>query len=304
MANAAYESQVALLIKVLPEIAKESCFALHGGTAINLFIREMPRLSVDIDLTYIHIEDRATSLENISKALARVKKRVEKATPLASVQHREETSKLLISEKVAQVKVEVNQTNRGIYAPTQELLLCGSAQEKFDAFCVMPGVSIGQLYGGKLCAALDRQHPRDLFDVKLLLENEGFTNEIKKGFLLALLSSNRPIHELLNPNLSNQSNAFINQFNGMTFIPFSYEEYEDTRLTLIRTIGESLDEVDKQFLLSVKNGTPDWGTYDFSEFPSIQWKLHNLKKLRQNNPKKYQEQKTHLEEQLGTKLSS
>lgn len=50
--NDKYNHQVRLLLAVLPEIAKEHCFALHGGTAINLFIRNMPRLSVDIDLTY------------------------------------------------------------------------------------------------------------------------------------------------------------------------------------------------------------------------------------------------------------
>jgi len=45
---------------VLPEVAKETCFTMHGGTAINLFVRDMPRLSVDIDLTYVLIEDRAS----------------------------------------------------------------------------------------------------------------------------------------------------------------------------------------------------------------------------------------------------
>jgi hypothetical protein len=57
MITTAYKKQVALLLSVLPEVGKEECFALHGGTAINLFVREMPRLSVDIDLTYVPIED-------------------------------------------------------------------------------------------------------------------------------------------------------------------------------------------------------------------------------------------------------
>lgn len=144
MAKAAYESQVALLLKVLPEVAKEDCFALHGGTAINLFVRELPRLSVDIDLTYIPIEDRLSSLQNISEALTRVKANIEKVLPTSSVQHQKETSKLQIADKGAQVKVEVNQTNRGIYGPTQKLALCASAQEKFDAFCAIPVVSMGQ----------------------------------------------------------------------------------------------------------------------------------------------------------------
>lgn len=60
-----YKRQVNLLLKVLPEVSKESNVALHGGTAINLFVRNMPRLSVDIDLTYIPIESRKISLEKI-----------------------------------------------------------------------------------------------------------------------------------------------------------------------------------------------------------------------------------------------
>jgi len=68
-----YRQQVSLLLSVLPEVAKERCFALHGGTAINLFIRNMPRLSVDIDLTYLPIENREPSLKNIAEALQRNK---------------------------------------------------------------------------------------------------------------------------------------------------------------------------------------------------------------------------------------
>jgi hypothetical protein len=56
--NEAYKKQVRLLLDVLPEVAKEECFAMHGGTAINLFVRDMPRLSIDIDLTYVKIAER------------------------------------------------------------------------------------------------------------------------------------------------------------------------------------------------------------------------------------------------------
>lgn len=296
MAETLYRSQVALLLRVLPEVEKETCFALHGGTAINLFVRDMPRLSVDIDLTYVPLEDRATSLENISEALLHLKTNIEKVIPTATIHHQKELSKLQIADQGVQIKVEVNQTNRGILSPTEKRILCDTAQNAFDAFCSVPVVSIGQLYGGKLCAALDRQHPRDLFDVKLLMENEGFTNEIKAGFPLAVLSSNRPIHELLNPNLFDQSQAFANQFEGMTVIPFTYEEYETTRETMIATIRKNLNEMDKQFLLGVKNLEADWQLYNFEQFPSVQWKLQNLRKLRGNNPKKYQEQCAHLKE--------
>src|ERR1700723_3271222 len=76
-----YRNQVALLVRILPLVAEESCFALKGGTAINLFVRDMPRLSVDIDLTYVPVEPRAESLVAINAAMKRIVARVQKAIP-------------------------------------------------------------------------------------------------------------------------------------------------------------------------------------------------------------------------------
>ena len=167
--------------------------------------------------------------------------------------------------------------------------------EQFDVFCAMPLVSLAQLYGGKLCAALDRQHPRDLFDVKLLLENEGFTDEIKQGFILGLVSSNRPTHEMLDPHLLDQRTVFENQFEGMSVIEFSYDDYEATRLQLIETVKASLSEEDKAFLLSLNRLTPDWSIYDYQNFPSVKWKLLNLEKFKTDNSEAYEQQLNELE---------
>lgn len=299
MAKEAYKRQVALLLSALPEIAKEACFALHGGTAINLFVRDMPRLSVDIDLTYIPIEDRATSLHNISEALERIKTRIEKVVPSVKVTHQKETAKLQVSAPGAVIKVEVNTVNRGLLGEPVQMTLSKKAQKDFDAFVTMNVVPLSQLYGGKLCAALDRQHPRDLFDVKYLLQNEGITEEIKQGFLFLLLCNDRPINEVLHPNFQDQLQAMDNQFSGMSDEDFSYAEYEATREQLVEAIRESLTEQDKQFLLGVKNLTPDWTVYNFERFPAIAWKLQNLKKLRDTNPAKHQE----LYEELKRKLN-
>ena len=285
-----YKGQAALLLQVLPEVAKENCFALHGGTAINLFVREMPRLSVDIDLTYIPTEDRQISLDVISDSLIRIRTRLEQAIPKAQITLKPAISKLLISHNGAQIKVEVNQTNRGVLGNPVSMILCEKAQEEFDAFCEVPVVPFGQLYGGKICAALDRQHPRDLFDVKLLLENEGLISKMVPGLLLSILSSNRPIHELLNPNLLDQRSALINQFEGMTSELFSYEQYEATRQELIKAVRQNLNDLDKRFLLSVSNTEPDWSIYDFQRFPAVQWKLQNLVKLKTDKPEKHLEQ--------------
>lgn len=228
-----YRKQVSLLLSVLPEVAKEKSFALHGGTAINLFVRNMPRLSVDIDLTYIPVEDRATSLENIQAALRRIKERIELAIKDVRITDRSRDGKLLISFHEIVVKIEVNLVARGTVDEPKGIALCSLAQGEFDAFCVMPVVPIGQLFGGKICAALDRQHPRDLFDVKHLLENEGFSDEIKSGFLLALISSERPIHEVIDPHLLDQQSVLENHFSGMSSEAFTYQDFEETRTKLL-----------------------------------------------------------------------
>jgi hypothetical protein len=157
---------------------------------------------------------------------------------------------------------------------------------------------MGQLYGGKICAALDRQHPRDLFDVKYFLANTAFTDEHREGLLLALLSSNRPLEELLFPNLLDQKTTLTNQFDGMTNEPFSYEDFEKARENLIETIHGSLTDDGKAFLISIQNLQPDWSIYDFERFPSVQWKLQNLERLKENNLSKYNEQLKSLKARL------
>jgi predicted nucleotidyltransferase component of viral defense system len=300
MIDSIYKKQVALLLSVLPEVAKEKSLALHGGTAINLFIREMPRLSVDIDLTYVPIEDRETSLLNIRAALNNIKTRIDKVVREVRVTDRSERGKLQISQTGTDIKLEVNLVGRGTLSDPVEMPLCSKAQEEFEAFCSIRIVPLEQLYGGKICAALDRQHPRDLFDVKYLLENEGFSQKIKKGFLLCLLGSDRPIHEVINPNLQDQRRALENHFSGMSAEEFSYEDFETVRTQLIKTIHQSLTKDDKQFLLSVKNLTPDWSIYDFERFPAIVWKMRNLQKLKNNNPEKHQQQFELLKETLNS----
>jgi len=288
--NDAYIKQVKLLLDVLPEVAKEACFAMHGGTAINLFVRDMPRLSVDIDLTYVEIAERNQSLDGINAALIRIKECIEGLRSSIRVEHKEKVCKLYLNEQGVVIKIEVNMLGRGLLSEARKLPLCEAAQEEFDAFCVVPLVPFEQLYGGKICAALDRQHPRDLFDVKLLLDNEGFTDETKQGLLFGLVSSNRPTFELLDPHLLDQRTALENQFAGMSAIKFGYDDYEATRLQLIETIKTSLTDDDKEFLLRLIGLDPDWSIYNFQDFPAIKWKLLNLEIFRQGKPEIYRQQ--------------
>lgn len=294
-----YRKKVELLIKVIPFVKEAGCFALHGGTAINLFVRDMPRLSIDIDLTYLPVEDRETSLRKISKALTSIRQRMEILIPGIRVQHKQDIGKLLILFQGLEVKLEVNLVGRGTIDETEEMSLCAKAQTDFEAFVSIPVVPLGQLYGGKICAALDRQHPRDLFDVKYLLDNEGFSDEVRKGFLYCLLGSDRPIHEVITPNFQDQRSALSTQFSGMSDEEFTYEEYETVRERLVRVVNDRLTERDKAFLLSFKKAEPDWSIYDFERFPSIQWKLRNLTTLKKTNPQKHRQQYDLLKEKLG-----
>lgn len=296
--QAIYKKQVALLLNILPEVAKEKCFALHGGTAINLFVCDMPRLSVDIDLTYLPIEDRATSIKAISEALERIKTNVEYIIPGTTIMHRKDAAKLLVSVNGADVKLEVNLTNRGALSVPRHMELCEKAQADFDTFCVIPVVSQGQLYGGKIVAALDRQHPRDLFDIKGLLAADGITQEVKEGFIHYLLCSDRPIGEVIRPNFQDHKGTMVNHFAGMTNEAFDYTEYEQVREQLIQALNDNLTDKDKEFILSVKNVTPKWEIYDYERFPGIKWKLQNLQKLKDQTPEKHQAAYDALAEKL------
>lgn len=225
MSTAKYRDQVRLLLDVLPEVAAEDCFALHGGTAINLFVRDMPRLSVDLDLTYLPIEDRPTTLDGIKRALQSVQSRIAVRLPGIRVTKNPDHFKLLCSRKGVQIKIEVNTTMRGSLGDPVMRVLSEKTQEVFDRFAEMRILPIGQLYGGKVCAALDRQHPRDLFDVRYMLQEPGFTEEIRRGFIFCLLCGDRPIYEVISPTLIDQRATQDNHFAGMAEEPFSYKQF-------------------------------------------------------------------------------
>ena len=261
---------------------------------IRKFITTCDNFSVDVDLTYIPAsETRDTDLQNIRLALERIKERLRKQIPGISFTDQvkaEEELKLICTTYEAMVKIEVNQINRGVIAGTELMVLCDKAQETFNKFCEVRLVPQKQLWGGKINAALDRQHPRDLFDVKNFINEIGYSADIKDGFLFFLLCGKRPLQELLNPHLIDISTVFEKQFNGMTDLSFGYDEYETTRNQLIRMVNESLTPTDKEFLLSFSKGEPDWTTVDYSKYPAIKWKLQNINLLKKTNPQKYAEQ--------------
>jgi predicted nucleotidyltransferase component of viral defense system len=266
----------------------------------------MPRLSVDIDLTYVSISDsRDTALKNISDALDRIETDIEKAVPGISITRvprgQGEDVKLNCQTSTARVKIEVNTITRGIIMPVRMMPIAETVQTEYKKFAAINVVAHGELFGGKICAALDRQHPRDLFDVYHLFQNEGFPEEIKLGFIMFLLSHFRPISELIDPHLSDQRQTFKAQFSGMTFTPFSYENFEETRLRLISEVNKSLTDIDKEFLLSFKSGEPHWELFplrELKDLPAVKWKLQNIQNVKAKNPEKHSDLYKALQEKL------
>lgn len=301
MINQSYINQADLLLQVIPHIATEKTLALKGGTAINLFLRNMPRLSVDIDLTYLPFDTRETALANISYSLGRIRERITKSntgTTVNSYIIEGNDAKLFVQSQNAQIKVEVNTTTRGHIQPVRLLQVNDKVQERFKKFAAIQVISDAELYGGKICAALDRQHPRDLFDVYLLFKESGITEDIKNGFISALLSHMRTMQEVLHPHFLDQRSAFEKQFAGMSAIPFTYDDFEATRERLVLEVNSSLSEKDRSFLLSFKNGTPDWDLLTIPrlrEMPAVQWKLKNIENLMKSNSEKHQKLVKNLE---------
>lgn len=282
-----FAQKVDLLLRMLPLVMEERVFALHGGTAINLFLRNLPRYSVDIDLTYIPLAGRKKSIEDINLHLKSISEKANKAFPGIHIIPNYTTCKLLCEHHGKQVKIEVNQTKRGIISgELMHLPLCEKAQNDFQVYCIADIVPLSQLYGGKIAAALSRQHPRDLFDVKYMTVP---LKDCREGLIFCLLGSDRPIHESFAPTLIDQHEALVNHFIGMTDTAFTYEEFEETRNKLIVDVNALMTDDDRRFLVSFENGTPEWDGYEFEYFknyPSVKWKLLNLQKLAEQNPEK------------------
>lgn len=286
MKDSRFFAQADLMVRALPAVAAETCFALKGGTAINLFVRDLPRLSVDIDLTYVPVEPRGESLRNIGDALRRVSQALKKA--IARVQVTEAAGegghvvKLLVRADGAQIKIEPNVILRGTVFGVEERTLRDAAEQLFERSVSINAVSLPDLYGGKICAALDRQHPRDLFDVKLLLENEGIIDDIRRAFIVYLASHDRPMNELIDPTRLDVRQVFEEHFVGMTTTPVTYEELDAARERLITTLLASLTDAERRFLVSLKENRPDWSLLDIpgvEALPGVQWKLHNIAKM-------------------------
>ena len=294
--NQIYLDTARLLTQVAPLIFVDDTFALKGGTAINLFVRDMPRLSVDLDLVFPdHSLPRDQAFQRINEAIRQSSERLNARgfqTRTVAATDAGET-KLLVRRGSIEVKIEVNFVMRGTVHPVRMASLTPHARETLLADLEIPVVSLEDMYGGKLVAAMDRQHPRDLFDVMQLFANEGITPRIRRAFVVYLASHNRPVHEVLSPSLRNITQDYERNFKGMTTEPVKLEELLTTRDRMVRELQQGLDADERRFLLSLVANQPDWpslGLEHMEHLPGIRWKLHNLDRLQKANTKKFVEQ--------------
>jgi hypothetical protein len=285
MFNPVYIRQVELLLKVLPLIQKHVCFALKGGTAINLFVQNMPRLSVDIDLAYLPLVPRDQALLGISQTLELLAGEIEEEFPKTSVTRLPVagvSGRLVVNTKDALIKIEPNFVFRGALFPAETRTLCDVAQAEFEQFVESRILSVADLYGGKLCAALDRQHPRDLFDVFLMFKRFGLTDEIRMAFTVYLAGHPRPMAEMLNPNEQPLEHLYQSQFAGMARDAVPFDILIETRRRLIEELNAGLTQNERLFLFSMKMGEPEWNRLpiaNLESLPALQWKLKNIRSM-------------------------
>lgn len=281
MTSEVFGEQVRLLVRVLPFLNTLERLALKGGTAINLFVQDLPRLSVDIDLAYTGLEGREEALGSIHESLQivgdalRVQGLRVHGSPLRGTAS---WVKLVISDGSVQVKVEVSPVLRGtVYEPVRRQTT-PAVQARFG-FVEVPVLALPDLYAGKLVAALDRQHPRDLFDVQLFLQQGRLNRDVMLAFVVYLISHGRPLHEVLRPTFKPLAREFDTAFAGMTAEPVTLAQLETTREEMLAAVHAGLTVDDRAFLFSVARGAPEWARLPLTgiqNLPAVRWKLHNV----------------------------
>ena len=293
------------MFKAMPYVFANGIFAMKGGTAINLFVRDMPRLSVDIDVTYIQRQTpRGEALNAISAELDAIASRL-RAIGLAARKvpgKASNDSKLIVESDRVQAMVEVNLVFRGTVLPTERRCLHPNIASAFNVDLEAPILAVDELYGGKLVAALDRQYPRDLFDVWRIFEAGGLSDAMIECFVIYLAGHNRPTHEVLFSSDKDISRGYSGNFVGTTAEPVKLSTLLEARAALRKDLPRRLTSRHRQFLIGLTRGSPDWTLAECShaaELPALRWKLTNLEIFRQRRPADFENQARILEQRLG-----
>lgn len=296
-----YVDTVRLMLEVAPEVFASGRVAMKGGTALNFFVQDLPRLSVDIDVVFVpHQTPRDTALAEIANELSALQTRINRRgirAELTSSKTGDET-KLFVRRDRIEVKIEINHVFRGTLLPVETRSLTKTASDLFTTALAVPTLAVAELYGSKLVAAMDRQHPRDLFDVHGMFQRFGLTPEIVECFVGYIAGHNRPVHEVLGSRDIDLARPFDNEFAGMERLPVSLRVLEEARIRLRRELAVALTADHKRFLIGLVAGQPPWEAMQcrhLAELPAIQWKLQNLARLKRTNAVKFQAQADELQ---------
>jgi predicted nucleotidyltransferase component of viral defense system len=295
-----YVDTVRLMLGIAPHVFQQPLFAMKGGTALNIFVHDMPRLSVDIDVVFVdHRTSRDAALSLIQEELRSLAERLEPLGYKSSLLNTndEDEVKIMVSRDNVSVKIEVNYNFRGTLMPVTPLRIAAKAGELFATEITVPSLAREELYGGKIVATLDRQHPRDFFDVREMLLHRHLDDGVMDCFVCYLSGHNRTVHDVLFSKDKSMTAMYEQQFEGMTSEPVPLAELEEARQSLRRQLVEGLRDHHKQFLLSLVHLEPDWALMPFAhlqEMPALKFKMRNLARLRRSNPKKFELQTTEL----------
>jgi len=291
-----YRQQTQLLLNILGHMDWNSCMALKGGTAINLFIADFPRLSVDIDLAYIGHGSREWALSEMSHYLNELLKKLEKRgylVNLTGVSSENLVGKLNVSINNIIVIIEPNFIIRGAFKTPVTKKLVQSAANEFKQELEIKILHEDELYAGKLVAMLARKHPRDVFDMKIYIEKNKSLKAIMDLFIAYLIQSPKPFSELLNPHFDKEQFKydFNNSFAGMVADSTITDEIlHQTWLNLVALVKSELNVNHKNFLLSLMKLEPNWSLSPFDQlekYPGVLWKIQNIKRM--TEPKRSKE---------------
>ena len=284
--NGRYRAQVRLLLDVLNIVSMAEVFALKGGTAINFFFLDYPRVSVDIDLHYLPLNEREEALRDIRENTEVIKSEIQKRLPGTKAAIQEGTGKVWVRNGDITVKVEINHVIRGTLLPPVRMRLCSSLREEFAVEMKASCIAKEELYAGKFCAALKRQHPRDIFDALLFFERGGeLTGEAMDAFVVYLISDRKPIHEILDPGIKEIRKTYEDHFAGMANTEVNVERLSEMQNSLPGKILDALTERHRTFLTGFNRGEPDWSLLSFpgaKNLPAVRWKQINLDRMDKN----------------------
>lgn len=306
MKDSPFYKQAELMLRCLAPLNKHPEFALKGGTALNFFIFDLPRLSVDIDLVYLPKQNYETGLKGISNGLESLGDKIKSVIPGSKIQKilpkgSKHIHKINVIHDGQEVTIEPNLVIKQTLKIPKVLSIVKRAEELFETTQEVLVLEADELLAGKICAALDRQHPRDFFDVHYLFQQKMQSDELRKLFLAYLCGGNRPLHEVLFPTLLDIKDIYKKQFEHMTDQEVTLDTLYAARDKLIKWVHKTLTQDEKEFLISFVELNPDFsklGVQDAETFPSILWKKMNLENLKKKDSKKFALQSSELKKRF------